>query len=247
MKEFLIRITRENDTQSFKLAIPSHDIALMELMPALYRLFDKIIAVETATYDRMSCHKGCNQCCRQLVPISIPEAFYLNTYFQSLSQKRQTRIGSKLAKVLKCTATAGTFVHYNRPENFRKLDQNYFDLKLNCPFLEYGACGIYPQRPLACREYYVASDAAKCLDPYQNEVEKVKIKRNMGALLAAFSGRLYGLPPLPIPLVLFRQWAGENQILVNVKRPGTWFFEKLAEGLISLNDPELEINYQAIP
>lgn len=247
MKEFTIQINKNRSPQSFKLAVPSHDIALTELLPTMYRLFDKIIAAETETCHSITCRKGCSQCCRQLVPVSIPEIFYLNNVFQSLSNKRQTRIDGKLEKVLKCTDTAGTFYQLNLPENFRKVDKAYFDLKLNCPFLENGFCGIYQQRPFACREYYVVSGSEKCFDPYQNEVEKVKIKRNMGALIATFASRLYGLPPLPIPLVLFRQYAEGNRALEKVKRPGTWYFEKIADCLVGLNDDALEISYQASP
>lgn len=245
-KKITIRINRNGPPQELKLVIPNGAIGLMDLIPSMYRLFDLILTVELTKYTVL-CHKGCNQCCRQLVPISIPEAFYLKHFIQSLSDIRRNRIDTKLTTVLNHLDTAGIFNQQTGFINYRNIDTAYFDLNVSCPFLEDGCCGIYKHRPLVCREYNVSSDPQYCTDPYQKEIEKVKIKRNMSALVAAFAGRLYGLPPHPIPLVLFQHWAEQNKALENVKRPGIWLFERIADALSSLNDEELEISYQIIP
>jgi Fe-S-cluster containining protein len=244
-KKITIKINQNGLPQELNLIIPNGDILFTDLIPSIYRLFDQILTMELKKYP-IICKKGCSQCCQQLVPISIPEVFYLNSFVQSLPINRQNRIGVKLTAVLNCVETAGIFDQRTGPINYRSIDRAYFDLNLSCPFLENGCCSIYKHRPFACREYNVNSDPQNCVNPYQNEVEKVKIKRNIGALIAAFTGRLYGLPPFPIPLVLFQNWANQNKALGNVKWSGIWLFEKIADCLVGLNDEELGISYQII-
>lgn len=244
-KKVIINFDQNGQSQELKVLIPAGDIQVRDLIPSMFRLFDQILIVELKKYN-IICHKGCSHCCRQLVPISIPEVFYLAHYFRTLPESRQTKFRTKIAMVLNQADTAGVFGEKNGPVNYRNVDKAYFDLNVSCPFLEDGSCGIYKHRPLACREYYVSSGPQYCADPYQNEIEKVKIKRNMSALIAAFAGRLYGMPPYPIPLVFFDIWAAQNKVLENVKRPGIWLFERIMDGLASLNDEELEISYQII-
>lgn len=244
MKKFTVEMNGNDPPQAFEISVPDGDVPLFQLIPSMYRLFDQILAVELTKYP-IVCHKGCSQCCRQLVPISIPEVFHLNGFVQSLSKKRRTRIETKLATVLRRMETAGIINQQKHPVNYRTIDRDYSGLELSCPFVEAGCCSIYEHRPFACREYYVISEPQNCVDPYQNEPDKVKIKRNMGALMAAFTGRLYGIPPLPIPMVLFQSWADENKVLGTPKWPGIWLFEKIMDCLIGLNDDELGISYHS--
>jgi Fe-S-cluster containining protein len=241
-KKIIFTIGQNGSSHQSRLLIPGGDIPLMNLIPSMYYLFDRILTVELKKFN-VACKKGCSQCCRQLVPVSIPELFYLEKYVKTLPENKQALINEKLEMALAQTETSGVFPR-NGPLNYRNVDQAYFDLNLSCPFLEEGGCVIYKHRPFACREYYVSSDSQYCGNPYRNEIDKVKIKRNIGGLIAAFASRLYSLPPRPIPLILFQIWADQNRALGNIKWPGIWLFEKIADCLAGLNDEELSISYQ---
>jgi len=238
--EFSIKSSRSSSFP-LKFEVPDNEIRLMELLPPMYQLYDRIIASELNDNAAITCRKGCGKCCRQLVPIIIPEAFFLNDLIASFSHKKQVRINARFAKILNTIKTAGLADDFKNPARYHQIDAAYFKLGVKCPFLEDELCMIYQSRPFACREYYVTTAPEYCLDPYQNEVYKLKIKRNLGAMLAAFTSRLYLLPPVPIPLIFLANWVGENPDLGTKKWPGDWLFDKMMAALMTLNDAELEI------
>lgn len=43
-------------------------------------------------------------------------------------------------------------------------------------------------------------------------------------MMAAFTARLYLLPPVPIPIILIPDWIRENMGLGTKKWPGVWLF-----------------------
>jgi Fe-S-cluster containining protein len=242
MKKYELAIKRSgNGSFLLKMEVPDSEIRLMEFIPLMYQLYDKIIESELVNYTDISCRKSCGECCKQLVPIIIPEALFLTSLIKSFSHKKQVQINSRFTKILNTIKTAGFFDNLKNPARNRNIDNAYFNLKVKCPFLENESCTIYKSRPFACREYYVTTKPEYCADPYQNEIDKIKIKRNIGSMMAAFTARLYMSPPIPIPMILLSEWVRENTNLGTRKWSGVWLFDKMMSALITLNDEEFEI------
>ncbi len=113
-------------------------------------------------FGRSSCTKGCAACCNQLIPISAAEVYYLKRQIKLLTNAQQKRIRLRFIQIHK--ALENCLQHPNHAKmNF---EQKYFELKQACPFTENGACCIYQQRPLVCREYHVGSSPSLCDNPY---------------------------------------------------------------------------------
>ena len=57
--------------------VPKDEVPLRLVLPLARLLSDAIVAVAdaevAASDERISCTKGCGACCRQLVPVSMPE------------------------------------------------------------------------------------------------------------------------------------------------------------------------------
>jgi Fe-S-cluster containining protein len=242
MKKFEILI-KKNGISSLPIdfEVPDNEIRLAEFIPLMYQLYDKIIERELDNHTDISCRKGCGECCKQLVPIIIPETFFLNDLIASFSHKKQVQIDARFTKILNTIKTAGFFDDLKNPARNRNIDDAYFNLKVKCPFLEDELCMIYKSRPFACREYHVTNDPQHCSEPYQNDIHKIKIKRNIGSMMAAFTARLYMSPPIPIPMILLSEWVRENTNLGTRKWSGVWLFDKMMSALITLNDEEFEI------
>src|SRR5436305_2819221 len=87
----------------------------------------------------------------------------------------------------------------------------YFNLGIDCPFLEDESCSIHPDRPLSCREYLVTSPAEHCTAPTRDTIRRVPTP---GFAMTAFA-ILDGPPPVGkgcrwVPLVLALEWAEAN-------------------------------------
>lgn len=245
MEIFTIQIDKKGiESSPIRVEIPDGDIKLTYLIPWLYRLFDKIIEVELYNYRDISCRKGCGNCCKQLVPLAIPEAFFLNDLINTFSHKMLVKIKHRFTKIIDIVKNEGLLENLKNPGKNIHIDIAYFNLAMECPFLEDGICAIYQYRPFICREYYVTSDAAYCSNLEMDRIQKVKIKRNVGALIAAFSARLLGLQPAPVPLAIFPVWVKENASLETKKWPGIWLFTKIVDSLTRLNDNDVKLSYK---
>lgn len=226
-------------SRSVELAIPRNEIGLSELVPEFQKLFTAILDVELAGQN-VTCRKGCSACCCQLVPLSMPEAFFLRDVIHRFAPKQRAHVLKKMQSVTAALERAGLLEDLRHPGKNNQIDADYFRQGLACPFLEHGACSIYAQRPFICRSYVVTSPKEACEDPYIHEIQKVEIKRNVGAMLAAFAGHHYGIRAIvPMPLAL--EWAEEYERLKKRRRPGMDMFAENMNCLCSLNDDVVRI------
>jgi len=98
----------------------------------------------------MACARGCSYCCYNQISLTPPEALFLGLYMFERYQGEQVlalaaRVDNILARIKGRTrAELGAMRH-----------------ELPCPFLEDGACGVHPARPLACRGWN-AVDVRQC-------------------------------------------------------------------------------------
>lgn len=97
----------------------------------------------------IACGAGCSHCCNIWVEASPPEVLYLINKMSS--EQRERAIASV---EVACAVTSGV--------SFEARDQ----MVTPCPLLEGDFCGVYSNRPLACRTA-VSADAAICRRSYR--------------------------------------------------------------------------------
>lgn len=161
-------------------------------------------AAALAPGTTISCRKGCAACCRQVVPVSAPEAWMLAETVAGLPAHRRDPVLARFAEAGDSLESGGL-----TREPALALADLYFALQVPCPFLEDEACSIHPWRPAACREHMVTSPAARCA-VWQGGWEHVPLPQAMGECLAFAAARLLGGPPEFIPLVAALDWAGQH-------------------------------------
>lgn len=122
----------------------------------LYRSVDALLesfTSRTGTEGRpVDCSRGCHWCCHQAVFAVTHEWLYMRDY-----------ITSSLPEGI-----AAVFLQRAKSKSARTLDMTPDELlkfKSPCPFLDEGACSVYPARPMACRIYLSSSDDS-CREEY---------------------------------------------------------------------------------
>jgi Fe-S-cluster containining protein len=165
--------------------------------------------------EPISCRKGCGACCRQVVPISQPEARLIAEVLEQMPEPRRSEVRARFADALE--KLSGT----DLPERMRHADTleaderqrlalDYFRQGIACPFLEDEACSIYENRPLACREYLVTTPAVNCSVPTLEPVVRVPLAGRMSVALGQLEPTSTERSVWWIPLVLAPQWAEAN-------------------------------------
>lgn len=185
------------------------------LLPVLQGLTDTVVAI-AAEGKAVSCRKGCDACCRQMVPISPTEAFGIAAVIDGFSPERRAAMVRTFDAAVETLGEKGVLGrlrdrHKLSDEEQLQLDRDYFLAGVACPFLEAGACSIHPERPLACREFLVESDPVHCRNPHGDKVLQVPMPAKVSMALA---GRDEGGW---VPLVLAREFvAGGGREAVGV-------------------------------
>lgn len=196
---------------------------MAELLPVARAFSAKLVALSTehvkAEGKEVACRKGCDHCCRQLVPVAPIEAKRLADLVAAMPKKRRAEIVERFARAIERLEAAG-LLDAKAPRGRRALQskeasssaawddvsRRYYELRLDCPFLEGGACILYEERPLACREYNAVTDPSLCeaLDP---GIESVPRPLRMGEVLTKVGNELTGQTFYGVPLVLLLEWA----------------------------------------
>lgn len=234
----LVQITAQVDTPDGslkgKVTVYTGPTQLAELVPPLQALTEGLVNLtlkrERKEGRQISCKAGCGTCCCQMVPLSIPEVFYLRDLVCSQPPKVQQIITQRFDSIVDILKQQGLYGELEKPDlgdnEHLNIAKRYWQLKLSCPFLSNGTCTIYPVRPLACREYHVTTPAEWCSDPYSHPIEKPKLNVAMPVLLARLSADLLDMPVKLIPLTLALSWAEANIDIHRRTWPGKWLFEK---------------------
>lgn len=184
------------------------------LLPVLQRLTDTIVQIAesgvVASGGRVSCRKGCDACCRQMVPISPAEAYALGEVLESMPAAQRARTVARFEASRERLAERGVLGRLERrgeltADELQRLDRDYFAAGVSCPFLQNRACSIHADRPLACREFLVTSPARECRDPGAGKVRPVTMPAKVSVALAA--GDQSGW----LPLVLAREYAARER------------------------------------
>ncbi|GEM_PF-2593666 len=159
---------------------------------------------ETGTL--ISCRKGCAACCRQVIPLSPPEAFLMA---ERLAESRQDAGSPWSDRFLKALGN----LDRNGLGDAPLFDQaaKYFVLGMPCPFLEKESCSIHPHRPLACREHLILSEPEYCEDFASPFIRPLSLPVSIREALATVAAEVLGSAPEMIPLVRIEAWVTANK------------------------------------
>ena len=164
-----------------ELVVQAGPAAIEDVLPIFQGLSDLFVARGVARAEAegrtVSCRAGCGACCRQLVPISEPEARDLARVVEAMAEPRRSRVKARFDAAISVLAPTGLLERAMRPQEGEapQLGLDYFAQGVACPFLEDEACSIHPDRPLACREYLVTSPAENCRAPSAKAIQMVKL------------------------------------------------------------------------
>ena len=221
------------------LAVPAGEMRLAELAWNAMPLDEKLIgmAVRRATKDggEISCTKGCGACCRQVVPLSPPEAWMLADLVEGMPAPRKERALARFAAADEVLTRSGVKEalagKIDTVDQLKSVSLAYFSLQLACPFLEDESCSIHPHRPSICREYLVTSPAEHCAELGRRPVARIPVSVRLSEALSRLSARLLGTEPEVIPMTMALEWAAAHREQGQRRWEGRLLLEGLVEEL----------------
>ncbi len=184
-----------------------------DLLPAAYALDEAVIArgVQRGG-EPISCRKGCGACCRQVVPISQPEARHLNDVIARMPEPRRAEVRARFAAARQRLERSGLLPRLQWPEQLTDVERqslavDYFRQQIACPFLDDESCSIYADRPLVCREYLVTTPAVNCSAPTAAPVVRVKLAGRVSVAMGQLEPTSTERGVWWMPLILGPSWA----------------------------------------
>ena len=189
-----------------------------ELLPiahGLTQMASDIASSESEANGKpVSCRAGCGACCRQLVPITQPEAHQLRAVVRAMPEPRRIEIEQRFDAALSRLQAANMLGKLQNAELWSAVNPvefagEYFRLGIPCPFLENESCSIHEARPMTCRSFSVTSPAENCRNPTPDNI--VMLKHPLPRPVEAFGRAIVGAPEgtaTPwVPLVLALDYA----------------------------------------
>jgi Fe-S-cluster containining protein len=202
-----------------EMTVPTGATRPVRMLPLFQSLADAFVEVEIKTAERsgkqVSCKKGCGACCRQLVPITKAEAYWLRDLVNEMPEERRSEILARFKEArlrLEDSGLLSRLAGMNGLNSEQKiaLGLDYFRQGIACPFLEDESCSIHPQRPVVCREYVVTSPAENCSNPTPEGVRLIKVAAKVSQALAGLVEEGGEKSPPWVPLILALEWAEAN-------------------------------------
>ncbi|MCK5173953.1 MAG: YkgJ family cysteine cluster protein [Planctomycetes bacterium] len=227
------------------IAASGSEARLADIVPIAREICDRVIDMVIEQLSKngpeITCKKGCCACCRQLILLSVPEAFRLVQEIVSLPMDVREmviaacrdaagQVGGKLQEDL---AAEGP-LNPNAAEAYRQQVSDWFgsdryqSLEINCPFLSGGLCAIYEQRPLLCRQWLVTGPAAQCEKGGIKTDHAVQMPVNFANVLAELTTKLEGSSREVVPLTGMFDWFSQNE----KRYDKTWPAKQLIEQFI---------------
>ena len=195
---------------------------LSDLVPLAWLVSTKIILATKQHIinngDTIACRANCSQCCRYLVPLTIPEAVRLTEEVTTMPQWKRRFVNERslltARGILELTPkyTLEKFTN-TRPEsgcNLEDVSDWYSSINLPCPFLLNDLCMIYEQRPIACREHLVIGSASNCKSNSTNQTQLVQMPISILNALAHLTSELEETTIEAIILPFVFAWCQEN-------------------------------------
>ncbi len=165
-----------------KLNVPNFPVKPQAMLPLFQALSDKFSSIGVQVAERsgrtLSCKAGCSACCRQPIPLSEIEVYYIAQLVKAMPEPRRSEVKNRFQRIATSLHENGWYEKFELCENeqaFEALIFEYMSQVIPCPFLEADACSIYAQRPLICREYMVTSPAAFCSEPDREAIARIEL------------------------------------------------------------------------
>jgi Fe-S-cluster containining protein len=202
---------------------------LSELVPLARSVCDYAVyeARNRATTQgkTVPCCNKCSSCCSYLVPLSIPEVIHLYEEIQSLSSEQGQEFWRNSLSVAGQLLDNETADVPNEASTLDQVGQWYASKQASCPLLEDDLCALYDQRPLACREYLVATPSSWCRPESVGCVEKIELPFSVLESLGRVAAQLEGTPVEAVMLPLILPWIQENDERIHRK----WSSKEMAQ------------------
>jgi Fe-S-cluster containining protein len=189
------------------------------ILPVLHRLADSIVQIAEAGSGEaaaaVTCRKGCDACCRQMVPLAPTEAHGLAETLGRMTPAAAQRVLARFERGMEALDKKGILDRLRKrseltPEELERLDRDYFAAQVPCPFLERRACMIHAERPLPCREFVVTSDPHHCTTPGEGQMRRVELPAKPSVALCQSDGGTW------VPLILAREFTAQRSETVGV-------------------------------
>ena len=215
-----IRLSLNVDGYRIKadVSFPPGRLRAPDMLPVYRQISDAVTQVmvtrEQQAGKTISCHKGCSACCKRLyVEVTEVEAYRLHDVIRALPKRHRQRVENRFASIRNQVADAGMYddimeMHIH-DEARQQLGADYYQLGIECPFLENDACSVYQERPLACREYLVTSPVDECARLQQGKVQRVNFPGSAIGYAMRMTRSASDEAKL-VPLALLPSWIEQN-------------------------------------
>jgi Fe-S-cluster containining protein len=117
--------------------------------------------IQQACPDKVTCKRGCCDCCYALFDLTLVEAMYLNHHFKQLPPEVKNRVYLRADKADRkmVMAKKKAFRMQGKGESREEVLKMVGQEKIRCPFLgENDQCEMYEHRPITCRLYGVPQE-----------------------------------------------------------------------------------------
>jgi Fe-S-cluster containining protein len=200
MREIIASIETPAGVVKATLGVPEQ-MRLAHLAYAVLPIAERLAALAARTTP-VSCRPRCAGCCRQLVPVSPAEAWFLADLVQ------EEAVRTAFAEANDAYERSGLRAREASGGDLIDIALDWQRKALPCPFLREELCSIYAHRPTACREYLVQTPKENCYQLGRAPIVRVppfaEVSEALGRVCAA-----RGLPArLPLPTAL--AWAVEH-------------------------------------
>lgn len=138
---------------------------LLQQYKILLHTLDEKCEEASSAIPEIPCRKGCFDCCKQLFPLSMVEAFYINEGFRTLPRTERRELANHAQKsqgkldklnLTKFETTSDSIEDIAEKRNL--LTTTLQSTKIDCPLLTEGACRLYEYRNHDCRIHGTSFD-----------------------------------------------------------------------------------------
>lgn len=227
-----------------QLTLQANPVKSRRMLPIINQLtgiFVEMGVAKAAGEGReVSCRKGCSACCSQPVPIAEFEAYNIAEVVERLPEPRRSEVKEKFDQAVAHFIEIGWFEKFEKfsdllQEGFSEVLLEYMKEDIPCPFLLDGACSIYEERPLVCREYLVTNPPENCANPQPGNLDTIKIPITPSQNLLKFGQRKPVSELNVIPLIMSLKLAAAKPDDSPEKTGEEWmqeFFQSVTKGKI---------------
>lgn len=111
---------------------------------------------------KLPCSEKCNSCCMYAIFTTILEASIIMDQINAMESSAVEKVYNNIIAWLHSCQSDSILNRALNTADIAKLQTRIFEMKIHCPFLLEGNCGIYGARPLVCRAYFNTCGPTVC-------------------------------------------------------------------------------------